>query len=61
MTMQWRKNFTTLKKECIQRIRLRTFEKANAGIDVYIQFINSQRIQLKTKLTPVEFRCQFIA
>ncbi|MBQ2725118.1 MAG: IS3 family transposase, partial [Clostridia bacterium] len=27
----------------------------------YIQFYNFQRIQLKTKLTPVEFRCQFIA
>ena len=53
--------FSILKTECIHRIRLRTFEEAKAVIDGYIQFYNSQRIQLKTKLTPVEFRCQFIS
>ena len=53
--------FSILKSECIHRIKLRTFEEANAVIDGYILFYNSQRIQLKTKLTPVEFRCQFIA
>ena len=53
--------FSILKTECIHRIRLLTFEEANAVIDGYIQFYNFQRIQLKTKLTPVEFRCQFIA
>ncbi|MBQ5970365.1 MAG: IS3 family transposase [Clostridia bacterium] len=25
----------------------------------YIHFYNYQRIQLKTKLTPMEYRCQF--
>ena len=53
--------FSILKSECIHRIKLRTFEEANAVIDGYILFYNSQRIQFKTKLTPVEFRCQFIA
>ena len=53
--------FSILKTECIHRIKLRTFEEANAVIDGYIHFYNFQRIQLKTKLTPVEFRCQFIA
>ena len=53
--------FSILKTECIHRIRLRTFEEANAVIDGYIQFYNFQRIQFKTKLTPVEFRCQFAA
>ena len=53
--------FSILKTECIHRIKLRTFEEANAVIDGFIQFYNFQRIQLKTKLTPVEFRCQFIA
>ena len=53
--------FSILKSECIHRIKLRTFEEANAVIDGYILFYNSQRIQSKTKLTPVEFRCQFIA
>ena len=53
--------FSILKSECIHRIKLRTFEEANAVIDGYILFYNSHRIQFKTKLTPVEFRCQFIA
>ena len=53
--------FSILKTECIHRLKLYTFEKANAAIDGYIQFYISQRIQLKTKLTPVEFRCQFIS
>ncbi|MBP9989525.1 MAG: IS3 family transposase, partial [Ruminococcus sp.] len=30
-------------------------------IDDYIHFYNYERIQLKTKLTPMEFRNQFIA
>lgn len=55
-------NFSSiLKTECIHKIRLRTFEETNSVIDGYIQFYNFQRIQLKTKLTPVEFRCQLIA
>ena len=27
----------------------------------YIHFYNYQRIQLKTKLTPMEYRCQFVS
>ena len=30
-------------------------------IDKYIHFYNNERIQLKTKLTPQEMRCQYIA
>ncbi len=30
-------------------------------IGAYIQFYNNERIQLKTKLTPLEKRCQFVA
>ncbi|MBQ8928346.1 MAG: IS3 family transposase [Oscillospiraceae bacterium] len=30
-------------------------------IDDYIYFYNHQRIQLKTKLTPLELRSQFVA
>jgi hypothetical protein len=29
--------------------------------DDYIYFYNHQRIQFKTKLTPLELRCQFVA
>ena len=61
MTMPWRKIFSqSSRTECIHRIRLRTFKEANRVIDGYIQFYNFQLIRLKTKLTPVEFRCQFV-
>ena len=30
-------------------------------LGAYIQFYNNERIQLKTKLTPLEKRCQFVA
>lgn len=53
--------FSILKTECIHRIRLRTFEEARSVIDEYIYFYNYQRIQLKTKLTPLEMRCQYVA
>ncbi|MBR5613979.1 MAG: IS3 family transposase [Clostridia bacterium] len=28
--------------------------------DAYIHFYNNERIQLKTKLTPHEMRCQYV-
>lgn len=33
------------------------YEEARDVIDDYIYFYNYQRIQTKTKLTPMEFRC----
>ena len=53
--------FSILKTECIYRARPRTYEEARLLIGDYIHFYNYQRIQLKTKLTPMEYRCQFIA
>ncbi len=53
--------FSILKTECIHRTKLRTFDEARQLIDDYIHFYNHHRIQLKTKLTPLEKRCQFIA
>ena len=53
--------FSILKTECIYRIKLQTFDEARILIDRYIYFYNHQRIQLKTKLTPLEKRSQFIA
>jgi len=53
--------FSILKTECIYRTKIATFEEARRIIDEYIFFYNHQRIQLKTKLTPLELRCQFIA
>ena len=51
--------FSILKTECINRIKLKTFHQARLMIDEYIYFYNNQRIQLKTKLTPIEYRSQF--
>ena len=51
--------FSILKTECIYRTKLKTFKQARLLIDEYIYFYNNQRIQLKTKLTPIEYRSQF--
>ena len=53
--------FSILKTECIYRTKIKTFAEANQLIDDYIYFYNHQRIQLKTKLTPLELRSQFVA
>ena len=53
--------FSILKTECIYRQELKTYEEARLLIDEYIHFYNYQRIQLKTKLTPMEYRSQFVA
>ena len=53
--------FSILKTECIYRAKLQTHEEARLLIGEYIHFYNHQRIQLKTKLTPLEKRCQFVA
>ena len=53
--------FSILKTECIYRTKLKTYEEARLLIAEYIQFYNNERIQLKTKLTPLEKRCQFVA
>lgn len=50
--------FSILKTECIRRVKIRTYEQARMLIDKYIHFYNHHRIQLKTKLTPLEKRCQ---
>ena len=53
--------FSILKTECIYRVKLQTYEEARLLIGEYIHFYNYQRIQLKTKLTPLEKRCQYVA
>ena len=53
--------FSILKTECINRVKIQSYEEAKSLIDDYIYFYNHQRIQTKTKLTPLELRCQFIA
>ena len=53
--------FSILKTECIYRQKIASFLQANQLIDDYIWFYNNERIQLKTKLTPIEKRCQYLA
>lgn len=53
--------FSILKTECIYRVKLKTYDEARLIIDEYIHFYNNERIQLKTKLTPLEMRSQFVA
>ena len=53
--------FSILKTECIYRVKLHTYEEAHLLIAEYIHFYNNQRIQLKTKLTPLEKRNQFVS
>ena len=51
--------FSILKSECIYRQSIADFSMANSLIDDFIYFYNNERIQLKTKLTPLDFRRQF--
>lgn len=53
--------FSILKTECIYRTKLKTSEEAKSLIDEYIYFYNHERLQLKTKLTPLEKRNQFVS
>ena len=53
--------FSILKTECIYRVKLQTYDEARLLIGEYIHFYNHQRIQLKTKLTPLEKRSQYVA
>ncbi|MGE5380292.1 MAG: IS3 family transposase [Methylocystaceae bacterium] len=50
--------FGALKAECIHRRKLATYEEARNLLNDYISYYNYDRIQLKTKLTPYERRCQ---
>ena len=53
--------FSILKTECIYRVELQTYDEARLIIDQYIYFYNNERIQIKTKLTPLEKRSQYVA
>jgi putative transposase len=52
--------FGIIKSECIHRFKPETFDIAKKLIDDYIYFYNHERIQLKTKQTPLEKRCLFM-
>ena len=52
--------FAVLKMECIYRQKIQSFAQANTTINQFIYFYNYLRIQLRTKLTPYEKRCQLL-
>jgi len=52
--------FSILKAECINRHKPKTIAEATTLIENYIYFYNNERIQLKTKLTPLEKRRQSV-
>jgi putative transposase len=52
--------FSILKSECLRRQKPKSPEQARLLIHDYIHFYNHERIQLKTKLTPLEKRRQFV-
>jgi putative transposase len=49
--------FGHLKEEALRQFPNPTFEEADQTIDDYIYFYNYERIQLKTRQTPYQFRC----
>ena len=48
--------FSLLKNECIYKVRPKTVEEAMELVDEYIHFYNYERIQLASKMTPMEIR-----
>lgn len=52
--------FGILKSECLRRHKPQSIAHAKQLIDNFIFFYNHERIQLKTKLTPLEKRRQFM-
>lgn len=52
--------FGILKAECLHRHKPQSIKHARLLIDNFISFYNNERIQLKTKLTPLEKRRQLL-
>ena len=52
--------FSHLKEEVLKHVKINDFPEAVHIVEDYIHFFNNERIQTKTKLTPFEFRRQFV-
>ena len=48
--------FSLLKNECIYRTKPQTIQAAAELVEEYTYFYNHDRIQLATKITPIEMR-----
>ena len=51
--------FSHLKSELINRVKLKDYEEAQKEIDDYIRYYNNERIQVKLKMAPLEYRSLF--
>ena len=51
--------FSHLKSELINRVKLKDYEEAKKAIDDYIRYYNNERIQVKLKMAPLEYRSHF--
>lgn len=52
--------FGTLKSECLNRLRFKTFAQLSEVIDEYVHFYNYERIDMKDGLTPFEKRSKAV-
>ncbi len=48
--------FSIIKTECIYLQKIKTFQQAKKLIDEFIYFYNHERVQLKTRETPLTRR-----
>ena len=56
-----KQRFTETQNGRYYRTKLKTFDEARLLIDEYVYFYNNKRIQIKTKLTPLDTQCQHVA
>lgn len=52
--------FSILKSECIYLQKIKTIQEAKDLIDEFIDYYNNDRIQLKSKLAPLEIRKNYL-
>ena len=55
------KDYVVSEQDKVAELKYILARKEAKIIDKYIHFYNNERIQLKTKLTPQETRCQYVA
>ena len=53
--------FSHLKSELINRVKLKDYEEAKKAIDDYIRYYNNERIQVKLKMAPLEYKLSWSA
>lgn len=52
--------FSHIKSELVNRVKWENYEEAKDAIDEYIRYYNNDRIQIKLKKAPMQYRSLFI-